>query len=112
MKTELRKRISSQQLSTGENVSINDVESQLIEKNVKNQNELEKKISEMDENDLRMKIDNDFTDRHLFSQLCYRNFAHLPDLTRIVHAVIESFIQKSFFENFSLFNDLITREQP
>ena len=57
-----------------------------IEKNSlirENPDALEEKISKMDEKDLKMKLDDEFTDRHLFSQLCYRNFAHLPDMTFI-----------------------------
>ena len=45
--------------------------------------EIDIEIDKMDEKDLKMKLDDEFTDRHLFSQLCYRNFAHLPDMTFI-----------------------------
>lgn len=44
---------------------------------------LDYKISKMNDKDLRMKLDNEFSDRHLFSQLCHHNFAHLPEITFI-----------------------------
>ena len=79
MKSELRKRkMNSNDQSNGPKPPVeNDEELQLIK------NDLETKISKMDEKDLKMKVDHEFTDRHLFSQLCYRNFAHLPDMTFI-----------------------------
>ena len=87
MKTEIQNRKSTSKHQSNRIKSpADDVESQLIEKNDKKENEFEKIISEMDTKELKMKLDNDFTDRHLFSQLCYRNFAHLPDMTRVVRA--------------------------
>lgn len=84
MKNELRKRKStSKSRSTGPNVPNDDIESQNFIQTDQNGNELESKVSNMDEKDLKMKLDHEFTDRHLFSQLCYRNFAHLPDMTFI-----------------------------
>ena len=86
MKNELRKRQSTATAqSNGPRQPDDDVESQqnLLEKSGENRNELDDKISKMDEKDLKLKVDHEFTDRHLFSQLCYRNFAHLPDMTFI-----------------------------
>ena len=78
MKSELRKRHSNDQSNGPKPPVKSDEESQLIKND-----HFETEISKMDEKDLKMKVDHEFTDRHLFSQLCYRNFAHLPDMTFI-----------------------------
>ena len=59
-------------------------------------------IDRMDEKDLKMKLDDEFTDRHLFSQLCYRNFAHLPDMTFIesVQRVVTSNVREDKYDPF------------
>ena len=83
MKNELRKRQSTATDQSNGPRQPDDEESQLLAKNGENRDELDDKISKMDDKDLKMKLDHEFTDRHLFSQLCYRNFAHLPDMTFI-----------------------------
>ena len=83
MKNELRKRQSTATDQSNGPRQPDDEESQLLAKNGENRDELDDKISKMDDKVLKMKLDQEFTDRHLFSQLCYRNFAHLPDMTFI-----------------------------
>ena len=83
MNTELRRRNKNGPKPPPSTDNANNNESLPFIDRLPKLDEADLEIAKLDEKDLKMKLDNDFTDRHLFSQLCYRNFAHLPDMTFI-----------------------------